>query len=65
MDYVQQASVETIDGLALLLSTSPVMACSATAVMLMTLLARRAQTRGTGAGTVTPRPQAGVNDTST
>jgi hypothetical protein len=44
VDYVQQASAETINGLASLLTTSPMMVYSA-ATMLVTLLAQRAQTR--------------------
>jgi hypothetical protein len=45
VEYVQQANAETIDGLASLLTTSPMMVYSATAVMLVTMLVRRAQTR--------------------
>ena len=50
VDYVQQASADTINGLAALLSTSPMMVYSAAAAMLVTVLARRAQTRRTGSG---------------
>lgn len=50
VDYVQQASAETIDGLASLLTTSPIMVYSAAAAMLVTVLVRRAQTRKTGSG---------------
>ena len=45
MDYVQQASVECVDGLAGLISASPVMACSAAAATLMTILLKRAKRR--------------------
>ena len=50
VDYVQQASAETINGLASLLTTSPMMTYSAAAAVLVTVLARRAQTRRTGSG---------------
>ena len=50
VDYVQQASAETINGLASLLTTSPMMAYSVAAAMLVTVLVRRAQTRRTGSG---------------
>ena len=45
VDYVQQASAETINGLASLLTTSPMMLYSAAAAMLVTVLVRRTQTR--------------------
>ena len=45
VEYVQQASAETIDGLASLLATSPMMVYSATAAMLVAVLVRRARTR--------------------
>jgi hypothetical protein len=44
VDYVQQVSAETINGLASLLTKSPMMVYSA-ATMLVTVLAQRAQTR--------------------
>ena len=44
VDYVQQASAETINGLASLLTTSPIMVYSAGAALLLTVLARRPQT---------------------
>jgi hypothetical protein len=50
VDYVQQASADTINGLASLLTTSPMMTYSAAAAMLVTVLVRRAQTRRTGSG---------------
>lgn len=50
VDYVQQVSAETINGLASLLTTSPMMSYSVAAAMLVTVLARRAQTRRTGSG---------------
>jgi hypothetical protein len=50
VNYIQQASAETINGLASLLTTSPMMAYSAAAAMLVTVLARRAQTHRTGSG---------------
>jgi hypothetical protein len=43
-DYVQQSNGETINGLASLLTTSPLMVYSATAAILVTLLVRRTQT---------------------
>lgn len=45
VDYVQQASNETIDGLASLLTTSPMMVYSAAAAMLVTVLVRRIKSR--------------------
>ena len=48
VNYVQQASAETINGLASLLTTSPMMVYSAATAMLVTLLVRRIQTRRTG-----------------
>jgi hypothetical protein len=50
VDYVQQASAETINGLASLLSTSPMMVYSAATAVLVTLLVRRIQTRRTMSG---------------
>ena len=50
VDYVQQASNETIDGLATLLTTSPMMVYSAAAAMLVTVLVRRIQSRRTASG---------------
>jgi hypothetical protein len=50
VDYVQQASAESINGLASLLTTSPVMVYSAAAAMLVTVLVRRTQARRTGPG---------------
>ena len=47
VDYVQQASAETINGLASLLATSPMMVYSAAAAVLVTVLLRRTQTRRT------------------
>ena len=48
VDYVQQTSAETINGLASLLTTSPMMVYSAAAAMLVTVLVRRTQSRRTG-----------------
>ena len=50
VDYVQQASGETINGLASLLTTSPMMAYSTAVAILVTVLARRIHTRRTGSG---------------
>lgn len=48
VDYVQQASAETINGLASLLTPSSIMVYSAAAAMLATVLARRAQSHCNG-----------------
>ena len=45
VDYVQQVSVEAVDGLAQMLAASPLMAGSAAAALLVTLLMRRARAR--------------------
>jgi hypothetical protein len=50
VDYVQQASAGSINGLASLLTTSPMMVYSAAAAMLVTVLVRRTQTRRIGRG---------------
>jgi hypothetical protein len=50
VEYVQQANAETINGLASLLTTSPMMVYSAAAAMLVTALARRTQTRRNPSG---------------
>ena len=50
VDFVQQASNETINGLASLLATSPMMVYSAAAAMLVTVLVRRIQSRRTRLG---------------
>jgi hypothetical protein len=50
VDFVQQASTETINGLASLLATSPMMVYSAAAAMLVTVLVRRIQSRRTRLG---------------
>lgn len=42
VDFVQQISVEAVDGLAQVLSASPVMAGSAAAALLVTILVQRA-----------------------
>jgi hypothetical protein len=52
VDHVQQVSMETVEGLAGTLSSSPVMAGSAAAAMLVTLLMRRARSTQTGANPV-------------
>ena len=51
VDHVQQVSVETVDGLAHLLSSSPVMTSSAAAALLVTVLVQRARSRQTGTST--------------
>lgn len=45
VNYVQQVSIQAVDGLAGMLARSPVMAGSAAAALLMTLLLQRAQSR--------------------
>ncbi len=50
VDYVQQASSETINGLIDLLSSSPMMVYSASAAMLVAILVRHSQSRRTGSG---------------
>lgn len=47
VNYVQQVSVQAVDGLADMLAASPVMTSSATAALLVTLLLQRARTRQT------------------
>ena len=48
VQHVQQVSVETVNGLAMLVKTSPILAGSATAAMLVALLVQRSRrsTRG-------------------
>ena len=53
-EYVQRASAETIDGLASLLTTSPMVVYSATAAMLVSILVRRIQARRMGSGDANP-----------
>jgi hypothetical protein len=45
VDYVQQVSTHTVDGLAQLLTVTPVMATSAAAGLLVTLLLQRSRSR--------------------
>ena len=45
VDYVQQVSIEAVDGLAQMLGASPMMAGSAAAVLLVSLLVQRARAR--------------------
>jgi hypothetical protein len=45
VDYVQQVSVDAVDGLAQVLSASPLMTGSAAAALLVTLLLRRSRAR--------------------
>ena len=45
VDYAQQVSVETVDGLAQMLSAMPVLSGSAAAALLVAMLLRRAGTR--------------------
>ena len=63
VNYVQQASADTIDGLASLLTTSPMMAYSAAAAMLVTMLVRRTQTRRTKEGEASDPRESGVAST--
>ena len=49
-DYIQQASAGTIDGLAAVLSSAPMMTYSAAAALLVTELVRRAQARQVSTG---------------
>lgn len=56
VDHAQQVSVETVDGLAQLLSASPVMASSAAAALLVTVLVRRARSRQAGTNASTDAP---------
>ena len=46
VDFVQQVSVETIDGLSQVIAASPAMAASAAAALLIAALVRRGQSRG-------------------
>ncbi len=46
VDHVQQVSVETVDGLAQLLTNSPLMATSAAAAILVAVLIQRTRARG-------------------
>lgn len=48
VNHVQQVSVQAIDGLAEMLSASPVMTGSAAAALLITVLVQRARTRRAG-----------------
>ncbi len=48
VDHVQQVSVHAVDGLADMLAQSPVMAGSAAAALLITVLVQRARTRRAG-----------------
>ena len=48
VDYVQQVRVESVDGLARMLTASPVMAGSAAGALLVTVLMKRARTRRIG-----------------
>ena len=45
VDYVQQVSIHAVDGLAQMLATTPMMATSAAAGLLVTLLLQRARSR--------------------
>jgi hypothetical protein len=51
VDHAQQVSVEAVDGLAQLLSSSPVMTGSAAAALLVTVLVQRARSRQAGTNT--------------
>lgn len=48
VDHVQQVSIETVDGLAQLLTGSPLMAGSAAAAVLVSVLMQRARNRRAG-----------------
>jgi hypothetical protein len=50
VDYVQQASVETVYGLAQMVAASPAMAGSAAAALLIAALVQHARSRRAGAG---------------
>jgi hypothetical protein len=50
VERVQQVSVTSVDGLAKMLTTSPVMAGSAATALLATVLMQRARTRRAGDG---------------
>jgi hypothetical protein len=52
VDHAQQVSVEAVDGLAQLLTSSPVMASSAAAALLVSVLLQRARSRHPGVATV-------------
>lgn len=45
VDYVQQVSVQAVDGLAQVLAVTPMMTTSATAVLLVTVLVQRSRSR--------------------
>jgi hypothetical protein len=58
VDHAQQVSVETVDGLAQLLTASPLLSGSAAAALLVTLLLHRARSREAGVSrTDTPGPR--------
>lgn len=56
VDFVQQANAETINGLASLLTTSPMIVYSTAAAVLVTALVRRIQARRAGSGEVGDPP---------
>jgi hypothetical protein len=59
VEYAQRVSVEALDGLAQMLATSPLLACSAAAGLLVSMLMRRPRTRpgaGGGAGRASASP---------
>ncbi len=49
VDFAQQVSVETVDGLAQVLTASPVLSASTAAAMLLTVLLQRTRSRHAGA----------------
>lgn len=58
VEHAQQVSVETVDGLAQMLTSSPILASSTAAALLVTVLLERARSRRTGAvdaGAAAPR----------
>jgi hypothetical protein len=56
VQYVEQASIETVDALAQMVAAWPAMAGSAVAALLITALVRRARSRRAGAGWVDDPP---------
>jgi hypothetical protein len=58
VDYVQQVSVETLDGLSQVLTASPLMSFSAAAAVLVTVLMRRARSRSQGGDKLADHPAA-------
>lgn len=55
VDYVQQVSVHAVDGLAQMIAVTPMMATSAAAGLLVTLLVQRARSRRADDAAPTPK----------